>query len=872
MLNERREGMNFKAKKSWRIFSIALAFAFVFTTFAATSLTVDAATVKPKSLTISATAKTVDIGGKVTVKVKSVKPANASKSVTWKSSNKKVATVTSKGVVKGLKKGTVKITATSKANKKVKKTITIKVKNIKPTGVKINKKELILYEEGKTAALKATLAPAGVYNKGIKWSVSDEEIISVDEKGIVTPKKVGNAVVTATTVEGALTAECAVTVAEAVDYTVLRPFTLAGYYAKDKINYVPVAADASVKIWNASADKFEYAPFTKANIVGNYVQLIDLDKDEKADVIQVVKFKDGEKKWNSKMQWLDGAGEKAEPAVSNETGRKLFEGAQYRIPMGQRLLEGYGLGDYSGTTDFSIPAKQDTYYKYYDFYNAKSSKNLTILPNYKTQLQTTGWTCVMSSALSVLEWYGQRGDLNEEDLAALRSDKKEKWARGTTLKELVNVFNKLETLDLTCAWTVESSLDDPEKVYDAAWLKGHLEAGHPIMTIWNSYGAHGQVIIGYDDMGTTVTSDDVLIMMDPYDTTDHNPDGYIIQSYERWCYGLSQYENDGIEQVIYAVAYPAAAYQDYKTDRSGAGFADIKSNTFKHKAENKLNSKLLEQTKLDLAKYYPTKEGEESALADWIYMNWDKGVGGPLGIEDTEYSGNYNYSPYYNFYDYYNGDGPTKTLKILKNYKTIQQSTEWTCGCTSALMAMEWFGMNNGETPKTDVSLSYSRQDKEAGATYLKGMKQLFNKDDWYVFSIDDLTDPDSEESYINGYCLQAGADSKGLIPYLISNGIPMMIGSDDWGGHWQTIIGYDDMGTSGTQDDVLILADSYDTTDHEQDGYVVKSFERLVYGWNVQFETWNDKWGSGQDYNNFIVAFPKTAKYENAAKELGLK
>ncbi len=865
--------MEIKAKKSRRIFSVALAFAFVFTTVAATTLTADAAAVKPKSLTVSATAKTVDIGGQVTVKVKSVKPAKASKSVTWKSSNKKIATVSSKGVVKGLKKGTVKITATSKANKKVKKTITIKVKNIKPAGVNLNKKELTLYEEGKTASLKATLAPAGVYNRGVTWSVSDEEIISVDENGVVTPKKVGSAVVTATTVEGALTADCAVTVAEAVDYTVLRPYTLAGYFAKDKINYVPVADDASVKIWDAATGSFEYAPLTKANIIGNYVQLVDLDKDEKADVIQVVKFSDSEKKWNSKMQWLDGAGETAEPAVSNETGKKLFEGAEYRIPMGQRLLEGYGLGDYSGTTDFSIPAKQNTYYKNYDFYNVKSSKNLTILTNYKTQLQTTGWTCVMSSALSVLEWYGQRSDLNEEDLAALRSDKKERWARGTTLKELVNVFNKLETLDLTCAWTVESSLDDPEKVYDAAWLKGHLEAGHPIMTIWNSYGAHGQVIIGYDDMGTTVTSDDVLIMMDPYDTTDHNPDGYIIQSYERWCYGLSQYENDGIEQVLYAVAYPENASDwNYKIDRSGSGIADVKTNTFKSKTENKLNGKLLEQTKLDLAKYYPTKEGEESELADWIYMNWTRGVGGPLGIEDTEDSGNYNFSPYYNFYDYYNGEGPTGTLKILKNYRTIQQSTEWTCGCTSALMAMEWFGMNSGETPKTDISLSYSRQDKEAGATYLKGMKQLFSKDDWYVFSIDDLTDPAGEESYINGYCLQAGADSKSLIPYLISNGIPMIIGSDDWGGHWQTIIGYDDMGTSGTQDDVLILADSYDTTDHEQDGYVVKSFERLVYGWNVQFETWNDKWGSGQDYNNFIVAFPKTAKYENVAKELGLE
>ena len=43
--------MKFKAKKSWRIFSIALAFAFVFTTVSAAALTADAATVKPKSLT-----------------------------------------------------------------------------------------------------------------------------------------------------------------------------------------------------------------------------------------------------------------------------------------------------------------------------------------------------------------------------------------------------------------------------------------------------------------------------------------------------------------------------------------------------------------------------------------------------------------------------------------------------------------------------------------------------------------------------------------------------------------------------------------------------------------------------------------------------
>ena len=43
------------------------------------------------------------------------------------------------GVVTGKKKGTVKITAVSKANTKVKKTIKLTVKNIKPTGIKVTR-------------------------------------------------------------------------------------------------------------------------------------------------------------------------------------------------------------------------------------------------------------------------------------------------------------------------------------------------------------------------------------------------------------------------------------------------------------------------------------------------------------------------------------------------------------------------------------------------------------------------------------------------------------------------------------------------------------------------------------------------------------
>lgn len=63
-----------------------------------------------------------------TLKV-TVTPATAdNQKVTWKTSNKKIATVNSKGKVSAKKKGTVKITATAKDGSKKKATVKIKVK------------------------------------------------------------------------------------------------------------------------------------------------------------------------------------------------------------------------------------------------------------------------------------------------------------------------------------------------------------------------------------------------------------------------------------------------------------------------------------------------------------------------------------------------------------------------------------------------------------------------------------------------------------------------------------------------------------------------------------------------------------------------
>ena len=84
---------------------------------------------KAKKITMNSKNVNVKVGGKFSLKVKKVTPKKASKAVTYKTSNKKIATVTKKGVITGKKVGKATITVTSKTNKKVKAKVTVTVRN-----------------------------------------------------------------------------------------------------------------------------------------------------------------------------------------------------------------------------------------------------------------------------------------------------------------------------------------------------------------------------------------------------------------------------------------------------------------------------------------------------------------------------------------------------------------------------------------------------------------------------------------------------------------------------------------------------------------------------------------------------------------------
>nr|MCR5468497.1 Ig-like domain-containing protein [Lachnospiraceae bacterium] len=138
-------------------------------------------------------------GKSITLKTKVSVANGASKKVSFKSSNSKVAKVNAKGKVSAKKNGTAKITVTSKDNKKKSASITVKV-GTPVTKVSLNKKDTIV-SVGKTLTLKASLSPKKPTVKGVTWTTSDSNTATV-KNGVVTGVKAGTAKITATAKDG----------------------------------------------------------------------------------------------------------------------------------------------------------------------------------------------------------------------------------------------------------------------------------------------------------------------------------------------------------------------------------------------------------------------------------------------------------------------------------------------------------------------------------------------------------------------------------------------------------------------------------------------------------------------------------------------
>lgn len=163
------------------------------------------------SIKLNYSSKTINVGKTATL-VATVGPANAgNKTVSWTSSNPKVATVTSTGVVKAVGRGSATITCTAKDGSGISASCVITAVQ-KVTKITLNKRKVTI-KKGNTYTLKATVKPTNANNKAVTWKTSNKKVATVSSNGVVTAKKKGKVTITCRAKDGSKKyAKCTITV------------------------------------------------------------------------------------------------------------------------------------------------------------------------------------------------------------------------------------------------------------------------------------------------------------------------------------------------------------------------------------------------------------------------------------------------------------------------------------------------------------------------------------------------------------------------------------------------------------------------------------------------------------------------------------
>ncbi len=154
---------------------------------------------------ISTSKKTLKVKKGAKVSFPKVKYGQGDSIKSYKSNKPSIATVDKKGKITGVKPGTAVITVTLASKKKASVTVTVSNPTKK---LSVNKKTFSL-KEGKSAQLKVTVTPKDSSDK-VVYKSSDEKVATVNQKGKITAKKKGTALITITS--GSKRIVCRVTV------------------------------------------------------------------------------------------------------------------------------------------------------------------------------------------------------------------------------------------------------------------------------------------------------------------------------------------------------------------------------------------------------------------------------------------------------------------------------------------------------------------------------------------------------------------------------------------------------------------------------------------------------------------------------------
>lgn len=143
-------------------------------------------------------------------------PAEASKhKVIYTSSNPSVATVDHQGKIQAIRSGTTTITAKAEENN-VQNQITITVYS-KVTGISLDQNEIYM-QVGDTFQINGIIEPEDANDQAILYQSSNTEVATIQEKGIITAKQIGETTLLATAHENpSIQAQCKLFVVRTMD-------------------------------------------------------------------------------------------------------------------------------------------------------------------------------------------------------------------------------------------------------------------------------------------------------------------------------------------------------------------------------------------------------------------------------------------------------------------------------------------------------------------------------------------------------------------------------------------------------------------------------------------------------------------------------
>lgn len=184
-----------------------------------------------------------------------ISPEDATnRQLSWSSSNTSVATVDPEGNITPVKAGKATITATAQDASGVKATCELTVLQ-HVESISLATPEVTL-NVGESASLAATVSPSDAFDKNIRWTSSDDAVVTVSSTGQITARKRGTAVITATAEDGGKDASCEVTVKQYVSGIRLSETTVTLGVSETlrlEATVDPEDADNRSVLWSSSA-------------------------------------------------------------------------------------------------------------------------------------------------------------------------------------------------------------------------------------------------------------------------------------------------------------------------------------------------------------------------------------------------------------------------------------------------------------------------------------------------------------------------------------------------------------------------------------------------------------------------------------------